>query len=864
MTVFIGFLSIAVIVLFIFNSRNQSGIVGLKKELIALKKQVWQMQDELFELQKMKAGPYKSNEAAKTTAETTAEPTSETSSETYSETATDTIAEPTFKVTSAATESVKIDAVQAVQEGRTIGVEAERPSQNIGYQRDEKASPSALENMMAKISVNTKSLFSVESIITKLGILLFLIGLGYLYKLAYDNGFITKGLSMVFGEILGVAILGLGYYVSSKNRSILSQVLFGGGIATLYIVTFVGYSSYDLYPGFFAFTFFCIITVIAFYIALSIDSKTMGIIGILGSLLTPFMVDIEYIGFFGMGVYLFVLSVGAMGIYLFKRWRVLQLATIIGVYFVTFILHGFGNFTDTEGIQFSVLLLLLFIVFIGLEYVLYYLSFETIKAPVITLLLFMAIPLISVLHIVDLLQFTSQQWGIFFLCIALMYIAAYVPLYRKRGHMPINDIIIGYVGVFVFSAVVLALDGDIRLIMVLLLSLMFFAVNRKMPYLIMRIIAYAIYGIGFMWCFVDFGDKLFGSFRWIDTFVQLSLLVILFVGVLFQKKWIRKVFGSLVLITYGLPVLLRAGFELGEKIEPIVVFLIIIGLYSWLLILLFEKLQCISIFSVITMSSLPLLLQIATVTEYTYGEMPLYVFITGIAYCINLFILGLYTSDKLSPLVNYLIRVLSYSMLIINLLMYMYIITDRFIFGLVLSGAFIIGLLYFEKDSDDAFMPIYLLLLKIGFIAISFMYGVTDRHSLILNYPVLLGDIALLVLIVWILKELELVNFAKLLIHMLLFMIVAYQTFHWYDKGVVSLLWAAYGIIGLFVTVYRRQREETYVTLGMIIFVAVRFILIDLSSVETVFKVVTSMVFGIALLILSYFIQPIIAHKDND
>ncbi|MCD4712359.1 MAG: DUF2339 domain-containing protein, partial [Clostridiales bacterium] len=85
--------------------------------------------------------------------------------------------------------------------------------------------------------LKSKNLFSVESIITKLGILMLLIGVGYIFKLAYDKGYFTEQLALITGALIGFALIGIGERVRRKNRQILSQVLFGGGIATLFITT---------------------------------------------------------------------------------------------------------------------------------------------------------------------------------------------------------------------------------------------------------------------------------------------------------------------------------------------------------------------------------------------------------------------------------------------------------------------------------------------------------------------------------------------------------------------------------------------------------------------------------------------------
>ena len=49
-----------------------------------------------------------------------------------------------------------------------------------------------------------------------------------------------------------------------------------------------------------------------------------------------------------------------------------------------------------------------------------------------------------------------------------------------------------------------------------------------------------------------------------------------------------------------------------------------------------------------------------------------------------------------------------------------------------------------------------------------------------------------------------------------------------------------------------------YISLGLIIFVAAKLIILDLNTLNILSKVITSLVFGVALLLLSYAIQPML------
>jgi len=100
-----------------------------------------------------------------------------------------------------------------------------------------------------------KKLFSIESIISKLGIILLLIGVGFIFKLSYDKGYITQEGALIIGGLIGVALCFFGFRTSAKSRLVLSQVLFGGGIAVFYITAYAAYLRYGILGGFFAFIF---------------------------------------------------------------------------------------------------------------------------------------------------------------------------------------------------------------------------------------------------------------------------------------------------------------------------------------------------------------------------------------------------------------------------------------------------------------------------------------------------------------------------------------------------------------------------------------------------------------------------------
>ncbi len=274
-------------------------------------------------------------------------------------------------------------------------------------------------------------LFTIESVLTKLGILLLLIGIGYIFKLGYDKGIITEEVVVIIVYLIGGVLVFLGKRVMDRERLLLGQVLYGGAVAAWYITTYAAYQGYGMFNGLFALVLLIAITFAAFYIAMWIKSLSMSLIGILGGLFTPFIVDIEFMGLYGLGIYLVMLAVGGMVIYYFRRWRVLQLAVILGVNAVILMLMDYGEFSVRETYEFSALIIVLYLLFSGVEYGFHYIGQETNQWPVLTPVLIAALPVNAMLQMYNMVDLSDREWATVCLVWAMVHFAADFFLFRK-------------------------------------------------------------------------------------------------------------------------------------------------------------------------------------------------------------------------------------------------------------------------------------------------------------------------------------------------------------------------------------------------------------------------------------------------
>ena len=160
----------------------------------------------------------------------------------------------------------------------------------------------------------------------KVGVLLSLIGLGFLLGVALEQGWITLTIEVrhILVALFGVLLLVIGWRVRRRN-AIYGLSLQGGGIAVLYLTTYFAHAVYDLFPLSAAAAAVVIVTVGAGVLAVVGDARSLAVLGIIGGFLAPILAysDAEdhvlVFGFFA------ILSTAIVALAWFKTWPELNL-----------------------------------------------------------------------------------------------------------------------------------------------------------------------------------------------------------------------------------------------------------------------------------------------------------------------------------------------------------------------------------------------------------------------------------------------------------------------------------------------------------------------------------------------------------
>lgn len=753
---------------------------------------------------------------------------------------------------------------QSLTESSDLIEQIEQPLHPIESMEEEEVITTPISTTLESKPLKKRNLFSVESIITKLGILMLLIGVGYLFKLAYDNGYFTEQLALITGALIGFVLIGIGESVRRKNRQILSQVLFGGGIATLFITTYAAYQVYGFLSSGMAFVILFVLTLMTFGIAIYVDQPIMSVIGVLGGLLTPFMVELDFLGINGLGIYMLFLAIASMGIYVLKKWRLLQFSTVIGIFAVTGYLVGLGRFALYEEYLLASLIGALFLIFHNVEYLMTYLNKNVKSEYNLGALIIGVLPFVAMLQLRVLLNLEPEIWSLICILIVAQNVVFWILLYRKESYSLVTDILLGIAAVFSMFACLLYFEGDILALSILAVGLLFSITGERKAHRYTKIGGHVIFMIGFVVALLEMSNNMFlETVLWSDYLSHIIVLGFLITGVFLQKNWMKWVYGILSFEIYALIFFQAVIWQFTKDSELMIAAMVLWhGMYLFGLYLANGKTRIVPNLSLLIMSSIPLIGKISWIgMDLIKNEFRVYNFVAFVIYGVALYGFVYYKAPDLKPIERKIMKWFAFVILSIASLVDLYNLTDHFGFGLFMFGVLVVLMNRFELNQTDkvttrlrTIISIVWLVLMSGYI----MFGIDQSNF---HFTRFLVDAGLLGILYWILNRLNIKSEVELLVHWVVYLIVIHQNFKAMD-GTVTLLWAGYAIAVLSRGVLKGYRNFANIALLMIVFVAAKFIIVDLSTVSILWKIVTSMVFGSALLILSYVLQPFLSKKE--
>jgi len=197
-------------------------------------------------------------------------------------------------------------------------------------------------------------------VLNRVGIILFIFGVGFFIKYAFDNRWIGETGRVIIGLIVGLIFLGLGEWYQRKDYRYFFQGLTGGGIAILYLSIYAAFGFYDLIPQAAAFLFMIVVTAAGVALAVRYKAVVVASLATLGGFMTPFILSTGVDNQATLLTYIFLLNAGILAIAYFRNWPLLNYQSFI-LTVIAFSAWG-GRFYESEKLWPTVFFLTIFFV----------------------------------------------------------------------------------------------------------------------------------------------------------------------------------------------------------------------------------------------------------------------------------------------------------------------------------------------------------------------------------------------------------------------------------------------------------------------------------------------------------------------
>ncbi|WP_428770724.1 DUF2339 domain-containing protein [Treponema sp. HNW] len=714
-----------------------------------------------------------------------------------------------------------------------------------------------------------KKQLSIESIVTKLGILLLLIGIGYIFKLIHEKGFIREEYILLVGVLAGGFFTAAGFFVRHKKRFVLSQVLFGGAVAVFYLTAFAAYVRYGLIGDGLAFIFLSLITISAYVLALAFNSLSVSVIGLLGSLFIPFIIDSGFFGVGSFGLYVFAVALMSTIVYFFKRRRILQFASIISLLSVLTKLLLSSSFTVRDAQLFLALSAALWAIHTVPDLYVFLkgteLSRDKILSPIAAVINFG----FSLFFGFKMMPYEALPPGSVYIFFTLLYaLLSCLCLFKDKVQTLGYTYIAGTL-ISAYIAIIDRLQYDTEPAAVLGIGLFLYWLWRKDNKYKLHLFAHIISFTGFLMLIA----ALERTFNTDESPVHFSLQALLYfvpmaASVFLQKNAFKKGFQTLVFQVYVSVVL----FALLLKILPRH-FDDVCLLYGFSLTILctlytFVHYRFADFFYEKSLYVLPFLTALSfTLYGFENGEKALVPLLlqcaAGGAFAGFSFIKTQSARLRFANRLGFYLIVLKLCLVDFYFFSFVFayplfaaavciLLADRF------YPDFLTGAVRTKKISKAVwailcvwYYALYAFARVDGLDPSFFMFAVNVWNGLILLY------------IVYGFKP-RVVAFFAVVTAVFVFFSITETYLRFKNGGILTLLWGFYAIASFIFFLKKGMRLLVYIALVLILIVAAKLIFIDLHSVSVLSKAVTSSVFGAALLALSYAVQPMLKKFSSE
>ena len=186
-----------------------------------------------------------------------------------------------------------------------------------------------------------------ENLFGKIGILIFIIGIGFFVKYAIDQNWINETARTLMGYTVGAGMLVLAERLHKRYHTF-SSLLAGGAFGIYYLITAIAFHYYALFSHTIAFVILCATTIFMSAVSVLYDRKELAVTALVGGFIAPFIISTDSSSIISLQIYITILNIGMFCLAMYKKWAILPMVSFAFTYIILWGTTALGSFSDSE------------------------------------------------------------------------------------------------------------------------------------------------------------------------------------------------------------------------------------------------------------------------------------------------------------------------------------------------------------------------------------------------------------------------------------------------------------------------------------------------------------------------------------
>lgn len=362
--------------------------------------------------------------------------------------------------------------------------------------------------------------FIGENLISKIGILITIIGVAIGSKYAIDHQLISPLMRIILGYVLGSGLLLFALKLKTKYLDF-SSVLLSGSMAIFYFLTYISFSFYHFFSTEITFVLMLIFTSFTVFASLQYNRQIIAHLGLIGAYATPFLLSdgSGKVAFFYS--YIAIVNIGILVISFLRNWKSLIYVSL-GFTWGIFLIWYVFSYTQTKHFNLAIIFsLIYFMIFYvsGLAYkVIRHEKFSVMDVFLILVNSFIFFGFGY--NIIASHGELDQYLGLFTLTNAVIhFIVALILFKNKLVDKTVFYLTCALVLIFVTITIPIQFDGNAVTLTWSFEALMLFLVGRTKKVALFEHMSYPIFILGFI-SLITFWIRTYGPMTYLNKYAN--------------------------------------------------------------------------------------------------------------------------------------------------------------------------------------------------------------------------------------------------------------------------------------------------------------------------------------------------------